>query len=368
VITDSAPANTTYQSSTGGAALSSGNLTWTIANVAAGATGSVTMTVKVNNVSICSAGSTDAHHHDDGDDDDNDHRYGRRGHYRGDHCDHDDDDAACVSTITNSASIKAASMAMKSSNTVTTALARPNRPPVVNTSDRTDNKGASVSVQITGSDPDGDSITFSATGLPGGLSMSTSGKITGTLTTAGTFNVTITVKDPQNATGTDTFVWTVKNSNRAPSVATSDRTDNKGTALTVQITGSDPDGDTVTYSASNLPPGLSMNSAGKITGTPSTTGTFTVTVTVKDPSNATGSDTFVWKIVQPNRPPVSADDSVSTIKGTAKTFAVLGNDDDPDDDTLQITSFTQPPASKGTVTKNSNKRSRSRRRTTRRAP
>lgn len=63
--------------------------------------------------------------------------------------------------------------------------------------------------------------TFSATGLPAGLSINTAtGAITGTLTTAGTANVTVTVRDSSTPATTDSasFTWTVTATN--PSTCT----------------------------------------------------------------------------------------------------------------------------------------------------
>jgi Zn-dependent metalloprotease len=54
--------------------------------------------------------------------------------------------------------------------------------------------------------------TFTATGLPAGLSISSSGLITGTPTALGTSNVTVTAKDAVNATGSASFTWTVTDS------------------------------------------------------------------------------------------------------------------------------------------------------------
>src|SRR5438067_3934437 len=50
-------------------------------------------------------------------------------------------------------------------------------------------------VTMTGSGGAGGPYTFSATGLPAGLTMSTGGTISGTPTVNGTFNYTVTVKD-----------------------------------------------------------------------------------------------------------------------------------------------------------------------------
>ena len=71
-----------------------------------------------------------------------------------------------------------------------------------------------------------------------------------------------------------------------------------GTATSYQVVASDPDvGDTLTYSASNLPPGMSINSStGDITGTPTSQGAFTVNVTVTDGDNPV-TRSFLWTIV-----------------------------------------------------------------------
>ncbi|MEU0403280.1 M4 family metallopeptidase [Streptomyces sp. NPDC006197] len=68
------------------------------------------------------------------------------------------------------------------------------------------NSGGSLQIQAVSTNPG--PLTYSVTGLPAGLSINAStGLISGTATTLGTSNVTVTVKDPTNATGTATFTW-----------------------------------------------------------------------------------------------------------------------------------------------------------------
>ena len=72
-----------------------------------------------------------------------------------------------------------------------------------------------------------------------------------------------------------------------------------GTPITpLQITAADTDsGQTVTYSAAGLPPGLSINSGnGTISGTPTAGGTYTTSVTASDTSGSHGTTSFVWVV------------------------------------------------------------------------
>jgi hypothetical protein len=93
--------------------------------------------------------------------------------------------------------------------------------------------------------------------------------------------------DPSGSTGNTVTVTTP--AGRASTV---------GTAAGLQISASDSaSGQTLTYTASGLPAGLSINSAtGLISGTPTTAGTFTVTVTATDTTGAVGTATFTWTV------------------------------------------------------------------------
>jgi YVTN family beta-propeller protein len=69
-----------------------------------------------------------------------------------------------------------------------------------------------------------------------------------------------------------------------------------GTPVALQLSATDPNGDTLTYAASGLPPGVFVNAVtGAITGTPSAAGTFNVVVSATDGVN-TDSESFVWTI------------------------------------------------------------------------
>ena len=116
-------------------------------------------------------------------------------------------------------------------------------------------------------------LCTAATGWDGPTGWGTPDGLTAFQSTSTTSN-TVTVTNPGSQTGT------------------------VGTAASLQISASDSaSGQTLTYSATGLPAGLSINSStGLISGTPTTAGSNSVTVTAKDTTGATGSASFTWTI------------------------------------------------------------------------
>ncbi|MEV6010986.1 putative Ig domain-containing protein [Streptomyces sp. NPDC051976] len=67
----------------------------------------------------------------------------------------------------------------------------------------------STPVTVRATDSNGEQLTFTATGLPAGLHISSTGTITGTPTTVGTYGVKVTATDTDGSSGSTTFTWTV---------------------------------------------------------------------------------------------------------------------------------------------------------------
>ena len=95
-----------------------------------------------------------------------------------------------------------------------------------------------------------------------------------------------------------------------------------GTPVDLALVASDPNGDPLTFSASGLPAGLSINaSSGRITGVPTSTGNHSVTVAVSDGFNGT-SNSFSWTVSSAggtlvlNPPPAPA----PAVAGSAASF------------------------------------------------
>ncbi|WP_333741748.1 M4 family metallopeptidase, partial [Streptomyces sp. IBSBF 2806] len=75
------------------------------------------------------------------------------------------------------------------------------------------------------------------------------------------------------------------------------QTSKVGTAVSLQISASSTNSGSLTYAATGLPAGLSINSStGLISGTPTTAGSSSTTVTVTDSTGATGTAAFTWTV------------------------------------------------------------------------
>jgi hypothetical protein len=167
---------------------------------------------------------------------------------------------------------------------------------------QTSNENTTVSLAVSATDPDGDAITFGATGLPPGLTIaSPSGIISGSLsyTSAGTYNVTVAATDGA-LTVSGSFVWTVINVDRPPIVASIGHLSTlTGATVAVQASATDPDGDPFTYSAAGLPAGVVIDAnTGLISGSPAAANIYNVTVSANDGTLA-ASKMFVWTVTDP---------------------------------------------------------------------
>lgn len=92
------------------------------------------------------------------------------------------------------------------------AFALPAQPILTAPANQTTVVGTSVNRQMQASDPNGDLLTWSATGLPTGLAInSPSGLISGTPTTPGSYAVTVTVTDGNTLPVSGSFTWTINN-------------------------------------------------------------------------------------------------------------------------------------------------------------
>ena len=173
-------------------------------------------------------------------------------------------------------------------------------------------------VTVVGSGGNGGPYTYSATGLPAGVTMAANGTISGTPTVTGTFSYTVTIKDSDGNTGTINCSLTV---NPPPATSCVSITAIKGVAITpVTMVGSGGSGGPYTFSATGLPTGLTISTSGTISGTPSVSGTFPYTVTITD--NGGRSGTLSCSVTVGDAPATSCV-SITATQGTAITPVTL---------------------------------------------
>jgi pimeloyl-ACP methyl ester carboxylesterase len=171
-------------------------------------------------------------------------------------------------------------------------------------------EGDTVSLAVTASEP-GATLTYSATGLPSGLSInSSSGVISGTVATGasllGPFAVFVTVGDGTYSTE-EYFNWIVAPATApaAPTLANpGGQTNAAGDSVNLTLSAGDSAGYTLSFSATDLPDGLGIDQAtGIISGTPTedaiSTMPYTVAVTADDGVGETTTQTFIWLVNDP---------------------------------------------------------------------
>lgn len=145
-------------------------------------------------------------------------------------------------------------------------------------------ENATLTFSVSATDPDGDPIAYSATGLPSGASFSgRTFRWTPTYGQAGNYQVTFTASDGQNQDSA-TITITVVKVNRAPVLGEiDDRFIDQDQSVAFPLAASDPDGDSLTYSASGLPAGASLT-GGSFSWTPSASqvGSHNITFVVSD--------------------------------------------------------------------------------------
>ena len=168
--------------------------------------------------------------------------------------------------------------------------------------------------------------SFNATSLPAGLSISTTtGEISGTPTAvAGTYNIPLTATGPLGAR-TATLVLTLSNpSGSSPSISSS--LANQSTVAGVAYAGYTitANNSPISYSASGLPTGLSCAAGtGVISGIPSQTGTFNVTIQATNASG-TGSSSFSLTVTAPTLSFTNASLTLNSAGATAAPTASGG--------------------------------------------
>jgi len=237
------------------------------------------------------------------------------------------------------------SVSDSSSFSGTTAV--PNTAPVLlDPSDSSITETSLLVMALSASDVDGDTLTYSETGLPAFCSLNTGTGVvscTPDYSSAGVYTVTFTVDDGNGGSDSEDWVLTVTNVNRDPVLTpVGAQSVDEAALLSFTMTGSDADGETLTFSATGLPSFCTFNDVATVDCNPgySDAGTYSgVTLQVSDGIGGTDTEIITITVNNVNRPPVldsigdrTMDEnsqlifaiSASDVDGDALTYAEVG--------------------------------------------
>ena len=229
-----------------------------------------------------------------------------------------------------------------------------NQAPVLDPiADQTNEQFETVSLTASATDPNGDVLTFSATGLPDGLSMNpTTGEMSGTLTASlGTYPVSVSVQDDGSPLLSDqvNFTWTVIDPNQDdPPVAVLVASPNSGIApLSVNLDGSlsTDDQGIITYYWDFGNGQTDTTTVDQVNHSYSTLGSYTARLIVQDNAGQTDTAYASISVSSPpvNQPPVL--DPIADQTDQENTLASLTpspNATDPDGDALSFSATGLP--------------------------
>ncbi|MEF3306008.1 Ig-like domain-containing protein [Paenibacillus sp. GYB003] len=243
-----------------------------------------------------------------------------------------------------------------STSTVTVNVKEPpNNPPVTKNYDVTTQKDTSVTGSVYGSDPDGDTLAYAIESDPkhGTVVVNSDGtwEYVPDPGYVGPDIFTVIVSDRNGGYTTSTITVDVKDKPNNPPVSSGKEvTTEKGTSVTGDVYGTDPDGDPLTYTPGKQPGNgtviVNPDGSWKYTPDPNFVGEDSFTVIVDDGKGGKTEVEIIVVVTEPttppptNQPPVSPDKEVTTDKGTSVTGDVYGTD--PDGDPLTYTPGKQP--------------------------
>ncbi|MBN4055271.1 tandem-95 repeat protein, partial [bacterium AH-315-K03] len=200
---------------------------------------------------------------------------------------------------------------------------------------------------VNASDADGDTLTFSLSTSPSGMSIDApSGLInwTPTYEQSGSHAVTVMVSDGELNT-TQNFSITVSDTNRLPTItSTAVSNAQENTTYIYNVEAIDIDADTLNYLLTTFPVGMSIESTtGVINWQPdySSAGDHSVTITVNDGQGGSDQQTFILTVTNSNQAPVADNLSVTGNEDQNITILLSGSDADSDPLTYQIISQPQ---------------------------
>jgi len=220
--------------------------------------------------------------------------------------------------------------------TVSITVTRTNEPPVANGQTVSTDEDVALGVTLTGSDPDNDPITYVVSANPShGTLSGTAPNLT--YTPDGNYHgpdsFSFVVSDGLVDSTEATIAITVVSVNDAPVAEPQSVTVVEDTATDITLSGSDIDGDALTYTIVTGPSHGSLSGTGSIQSyTPAANynGTDTFTFKVNDGTTDSSSATVTITVTAVNDAPFAINQSVDTAEDTVKPITLSGSDAEGD--------------------------------------
>jgi VCBS repeat-containing protein len=212
----------------------------------------------------------------------------------------------------------------------------PNEPPVADNQSLGTDEDTELPVTLSASDPDAGALTFVVVGHP------TRGVLTGVAPNLtylpdanqhGADSFTFKANDGVADSNIATVTISVTPVNDVPVAQARTVTTAEGTAVSVTLTASDPDGDPLTWAVSAPPTnGTLGGDAPNLTYMPNAdfNGSDGFTFTVTDPAGATASAAVSLTVTAVNDPPLAHPQTRTTTMGTPVALTLIGTDVDGD--------------------------------------
>ncbi|TXH93117.1 MAG: hypothetical protein E6Q75_16595 [Rheinheimera sp.] len=169
-------------------------------------------------------------------------------------------------------------------------------------------------------DAENQALVFTTADLPAGLIASSNGVISGQATVAGTFTVQVTATDPAGAAVTQALNFTVNAIPVFTGAASYSMTEKTSFTLDLKTLFRDAEKQTLMFTTTGLPAGLTASSDGMVSGQATATGTFPVQVTAQDPAGASITQVLSFTV---NAAPVAVEPPAKSSGGALGIWGLL---------------------------------------------
>lgn len=220
--------------------------------------------------------------------------------------------------------------------TVDITVAAGNQAPTADAQSVTTDEDTAASITLAGSDPDGDALTFAVATQPvNGMLMGAAPDLSYTPDAdfSGVDSFTFTVSDDFETSAPATVSITINSGNDGPAANSQSVTTGEDTAVSITLSGTDPEGDTLTFAIVRQPAdGTLTGVAPDLSYTPDAdfAGSDNFTFTVSDGIETSAPATVSITVIAGNDLPTANSQSIIADEDTAKTITLSGTDTDSD--------------------------------------